>query len=399
MGPKAYQSIYNTSYPKPPSHDAFPKFTRLPRELRVLIWRESLQRNRLVKVELVRKHDADNNIRYAHKNNLGKVVTGGQYHATTPGYRIYSKLLRVSAEARYEALRFYRIHIPCHIRDPWGKTSKESILYLSPDYDFLHLETRCRAKDTVVDYLFDLKAYDPLGIGLYNIAVSKNTLRSSHWFELEPEHLDPPARKAYLETLSQLREVFLVNITTCARSNAGPLSSIRGAGVRFNDGFPIMTQEPAFARLLPDPRPIQRNLKKVIIATPDPREIINSWRRLLANAGIRHRLNQVQYRYLLAQRPIREGDAVFGAEDAERYLAKENQQWKAALETVSGFRKKKPPYTWSPGKVDAAFGFWLFPVDSDGKAPLGLAEQDPLCWNRILDLSDYPPELGLSEMR
>ncbi|KAK7943796.1 uncharacterized protein PG986_012909 [Apiospora aurea] len=101
-----------------------------------------------------------------------------------------------------------------------------------------------------------------------------------------------------------------------------------------------MTKEPAFDRLRNDPRPIEGHLEKVIIATPDPREIVSAWRRVLANAGIGHRLNQVQYRYLLAQRPIAEGDAVFGAEDAEKYLKKENERWRAALGTVSGFRKK-----------------------------------------------------------
>ncbi|KAK8085198.1 hypothetical protein PG997_006469 [Apiospora hydei] len=246
--------------------------------------------------------------------------------------------------------------------------------------------------------MFDLKAYDPLGIGLCNLAASQKTISSSRWSELKPDHLDPPARTAYLDTLLQLREVFFVNIASFARSNAGPLSPIRGLGVRFNDAFPIMTKEPAFDRLRPDPRPIEGNLEKVIIATPDPREIINSWLRVLVNAGVSHHTNQVQYRYLLAQRPVPEGSAVFGPEDAERYLAKENKQWRAALETVSGFWKNKRRFTWSPGEVDAAFGFWLFPVDPAEKAPLGLAEQDPLSWNRVLDLSNYWPELGLSAM-
>ncbi|KAK8069195.1 hypothetical protein PG994_005811 [Apiospora phragmitis] len=399
MAPKEYQSIYNISQPRPPCHDAFPQFTRLPGELRLQIWRESLKRNRLIRVDLaLPKPDADADIRYSHRTDCGKAITGGRYHATIPGYHIYSKLLRVSAEARYEALLFYRIHIPCYIRDPWGKTRKASILYLNPEYDFLHLETRFPAKDTVVDYMFDIKAYDPLGVGLRNLAIDQNTIQSSGWVALKPEHLDLPARTAYLETLSQLREVFWVNITSFARRNAGPLSPIRGLGVRFNDGFPIMTREPVFDRLRADPRPIDENLEKVIIATPDPREIMKSWHRLLANAAIhRDHANSIQYRYLLAQTPT-EGDAVFGSEDAARFLEKENKQWKAMLETVSGFRKNKPPYSWSPGEVDAAFGFWLFPVDADDRAPLGLTEDDPLKWNQVLQLSNCWPELGLSEM-
>ncbi|KAK8131406.1 pectinesterase precursor [Apiospora sp. TS-2023a] len=400
MAATEYQSIYNLSHHGPQSQDGFPQFARLPTELRLQIWRESLRRNRLIRIDLgSTKPDADTtSTRYSQRNSLGKPVTGGIYQATTPGYHIHSKLLRVSLEARYEALRFYRIHIPCYIQDPWGKTRKESILYLNPEYDFLHLETKSPAANAVVDYMFDLKAYDPLDIGLCNLAVSRDTLHASGWLELLPEHLDPPARTAYVETLSQLREVFWVTVTSFARSNAGPLSPIRGVGVRFSDGFPIMTREPVFDRLRNDPRPINRDLEKVIIATPDPRETINPWHQLLANAGVRHRPDQVQYRYLLAQRPIADGDAVFGYEDAERYLEKESKQWKAALATVSGFLKDKAPYTWSPGEADAAFGFWLFPVGSDDKAPLGLTQDEPFQWHRVLDLSNHWPELALSDM-
>ncbi|KAK8052729.1 hypothetical protein PG996_012030 [Apiospora saccharicola] len=213
--------------------------------------------------------------------------------------------------------------------------------------------------------MFDLKAYDPLGIGLRNLAISRDALHSSGWLKLLPEHLDPPVRTAYLEILFLLREV-----------------PVRGVGVRFSDGFPIMTREPVFDRLRTDPGPINRDLEKVIIATPDPRETMNPGHELLANAG----------------RPIADGDAVFGHADAERYLEKESKQWKAALATVSGFHKDKVPYTRSPGEVDAAFGFWLFPVDSDDKAPLGLTEDDPLQWHRVLDLSNHWPELAHSDM-
>lgn len=400
MAPTVHQSIYNTSCPRPQCQDGIPQFARLPTELRVQIWRELLRRNRLIRIDLApTKPGADTPARYSRKNSLGRAVSGGSYQATTPGYHIHSKLLRVSVEARYEALRFYRIHIPCYIQDPWGKTRTESILYLNPEYDFLHLETKDPAANTVVDYMFDLKAYDPLGDGLRNLAVSQTTLHSSGWLQLLPEHLDPPARAAYLQTLSQLREVFWVTVTSFARLNAGPLSPIRGVGVRFSEGFPIMTREPVFDRLRTDPRPIDRDLEKVIIATPDPRETIDPWHQLLENAGVLHRPGQVQYRYLLAQRPIADGDAVFGQGDAERYLEKESKQWKAALATVSGFRKDKAPYTWPPREVDAAFGFWLFPVDSDDKAPLGLTKDDPLKWHQVLNLSNHWPELALSDMQ
>ncbi|KAK9424722.1 putative 2EXR domain-containing protein [Seiridium unicorne] len=336
-------------------------------------------------------------ITYTSKNKLGKSITSSGYRASTSGYHLYSKLLRVNHEARCEALHFYRVHVPCQFEQADGKTLKDSVLYFNPEYDFLHLSPPKFVQYTLVDFLHDLKAYDPLDAGLFNLAVDRQGLTTNDWLTLNPDHLDSRARTAYIETMSQLREVFWVTIPTGGRTNAGHQSGIPRSGFRFNGGFPIMSREPVFERIRSDPRPISEEIKRVIIATKDPRETILPWRRILANAGVQH-TRDVQYRFLLSNGKAGESrNNVFGRDDAERLLEDESRRWRMNLERLASY-SNRPARKIPPGPTEAAFGFWLFPVDADDEAPLGLSDNIPIKSLSILDLSAYWPELGLSEL-
>ncbi|KAM0809647.1 hypothetical protein AB5N19_09993 [Seiridium cardinale] len=158
-----------------------------------------------------------------------------------------------------------------------------------------------------------------------------------------------------------------------------------------------MSREPVFERIRSDPRPIAEEIKRVIIATKDPRETILPWRRILANAGVQH-TRDVQYRFLLSNRKAGESrNDVFGRDDAERLLEDESRRWRMNLERLASY-SKRPARKILPGPTEAAFGFWLFPVDADDEAPLGLSDDIPIKSLSILDLSAYWPELGLSKL-
>ncbi|KAK8014250.1 hypothetical protein PG990_007546 [Apiospora arundinis] len=405
MASKSFQSIHNLSYHVRPGPDEFPQFRCLPKELRLQIWRQALRRNRFIRIELEPLTPAgEPPNQHFTENHLGKLVTEGSYYVRASGYHLYSDLLRVNIEARHEALRFYRIRFPYYVQDPqFGQPA--SVLYLNPEYDFVHLIAERWEKETPASFMHDLIAYDPLGIGLQNLAVDYQTMSRSEWADLDPQDMDTAVRTAYQQTLSQLREVFFVGLTNVARANPGFLRPEENQGkgvVHFSESFPIMSREPVFDRLCPrDPRPIGGDLAKVIIGPRDPREIMALWRQILDNSGIHnededgcdedddhHAKPQevaVRYSYLLAQRPIQEADAVFGPEDAERFLEKEGKRWENTLKTLNR-------------EIDAAFGFWLFPIDLDESRPLTLAEDQPWNGDRVLDLSDHWPELALSEM-
>ncbi|KAK6063977.1 hypothetical protein SCUP234_13201 [Seiridium cupressi] len=158
-----------------------------------------------------------------------------------------------------------------------------------------------------------------------------------------------------------------------------------------------MSREPVFERIRSDPRPIAEEIKRVIIATKDPRETILPWRRILANAGVQH-TRDVQYRFLLSNGKAGESrNNVFGRDDAERLLEDESRRWRMNLERLASY-SNRPARKIPPGPTEAAFGFWLFPVDADDEAPLGLSDNIPIKSLSILDLSAYWPELGLSEL-
>ena len=96
-----FNSIRNTNN----EDRCFTNFQSLPKELRLKIWRHSMQRERIIKVSFENNPPTANTTEFD-----GKTV---QHSAIVDGYKILSKLLCVSQEARYEALSFYRVHIPC----------------------------------------------------------------------------------------------------------------------------------------------------------------------------------------------------------------------------------------------------------------------------------------------
>ena len=125
-----------------------------------------------------------------------------------------SKLLRVSRESREAALRFYRVHVPC--RFTLGAPGEccelvPGLFYFNPSYDFLHVQAGWLAKHTVIDvFFYDLKnTYDPRGVGLLNLALDLIDLHRSNFHETRHSDLDSRVRMAFVETLTQLHEVFL----------------------------------------------------------------------------------------------------------------------------------------------------------------------------------------------
>ncbi|KAH8203222.1 hypothetical protein TruAng_002627 [Truncatella angustata] len=132
--------------------------------------------------------------------------------------------------------------------------------------------------------------------------------------------------------------------------------------------------------------PIAENIKRVVIVAKDARDTIQSWRRILRNTGVRH-TRDLKYRFLLAIDPPRAADKVSGRNGAERPLEKEMERWRRDLQMLarlSGAAMDKPPRVWPPGRTEAAFGFWMFPVNVDDEAPLGLSDDVPIKLHPIL---------------
>ena len=145
----------------------FHKFPDFPPEIALMIWKFALQRHRLISLFVVSgdysNHHYPHSERYSAKNELGKIVCGGNYWLSVNGIHRLSPLLGVSHQSRKAALNFYRVQIPY-------KYGERRCLRLNPEFDFIQIEL-LGPPEILVDFVHDVKAYDPSGIGILNIGI------------------------------------------------------------------------------------------------------------------------------------------------------------------------------------------------------------------------------------
>ena len=151
---------------------SFPHFPRLPIEIAHSIWKQALQQHRLISITVsdTKWHPVwqTDHLQLEAKNGLGKVTSGKNYKLRVTTHHALTPLLRTNRESRKAALEFYRVHIP-YDRVGYGE---ERCLYLSPEWDFVHVfvETK-RHPEVFADFVHDLRAYDPRGVGVLNLGV------------------------------------------------------------------------------------------------------------------------------------------------------------------------------------------------------------------------------------
>lgn len=98
----------------------FPQFTRLPLELRSMVWEQSLCRERLIRVELrpgsSPEHLYEDQERTVRKQAEASLQLSESFLIVLRNRHEISKLLRVCSESRQAALRFYRVQVPCYYK-------------------------------------------------------------------------------------------------------------------------------------------------------------------------------------------------------------------------------------------------------------------------------------------
>ncbi|KAK2040601.1 hypothetical protein LZ31DRAFT_37252 [Colletotrichum somersetense] len=205
-----------TPPPLPPSAppdsgrlDVFSYFPDLPYELRSKIWRLCLERPRVVVIRGV----MDTSGVKASGNEFGNVACNAHWYCEN---RIPA-LFRVCAEARREALSFFRIHLPMASPDPDAhgypqrnqRNPAWDRIYINPDWDLVLYQGASRSL-TMPILASDLLAYDPLGEGVAHYG--SNDWPKSIW-HVDP---DPGFGMATLnESFAVLKSFFL-----CTRSTS-----------------------------------------------------------------------------------------------------------------------------------------------------------------------------------
>jgi hypothetical protein len=434
MALKPHLQIFAPDQADHNSEATFTLFPHLPKELRQKIWRHSLQRTRLFRVYLRSQAHAAS---ARHPRNTTPIAPNKDesYIAQVNGYQSLSKLFRVNSEAREVALSFYRVHLPCrlsgkpegeyvalNIKEPAG--TKDGILYINPEYDFLQITPQMPVKETLINFLYLLKTtYDPRGIGLLNLATDLNDLNANDLHRLHSGDLEPEVRVAFVETLAQLHEVFFVSTPRAGRHILGWLSGIPTSKTILNRSLPIMPLTPTFDRMPRDPRSVAEDLENVFLGTWDQRAPIPLWYRLLQTWSVS--APDIRYRFLLGFQP-NERDQILDCESAEKFLLKEDDVWngverrsdsgnEVVVKLKKTSKKTGKEVRWPVGAehkkyrnedltkaVRPAVGFWLFPVDALG--PLkeeGVSQKEGFkhITKRLKDMTEYWPELALASLR
>ena len=382
--------------PNPADQVAVSKFTlfsQLPPEIRVKIWKASLQRERIIRLRLISSHLME--LLIAQEDDTTKPADMHKgYCAIAVGCQLFSKLLRVNSEARQAALAFYRIHLPARLTSHARETPATwmpGTLHINPEFDILRID-----QDTpeLVGLLHDLKTtYDPRGIGLLNLAVDINGLNGCCGLhEIESLTHSPATVTSFVETLAQLRAVYFVSDVHAGRQPVQQWCWPESDNPTFNRSFPISAMGAPFERIACDPRAVARDLKRVF-ACQDPKDMLQSWLRLLEKWGVPTD-QVVEYRFLLTFIPGH-GKQVYDRRDAQEFLRREDEMWQGTnrdkyIGPFSNLFKKQPAGADIFGDdlenaVKPAFGFWLFPINKNG-VPIN---------GHVLDLSEYSPELGL----
>lgn len=397
---------------------SFTCFPLLFPELRACIWQLSLERHRWLEIQVDTLHipttpgasstsspDSQNNAKpstYSSADQISNSTLDGIYETTVQGRQIHSKLLRVSREARQAAQRFYRVHIPCQFKlrncnD--GVATVRGILYLNPEHDFIRITASDQTGHTLANFLHDLKAHDPRGIGLANLALDANDMQPFRFMErISFEHV----KASFVSTLSNLKNLVWVAHSACGRAILGPMQDFRDAGIRFNHSMPVKAAVPYFELLTRDPRPVELDLQFVLTAWSDPRQMRVHWQQVLERWNITQ-AQPTRERVLFACEPLPHEQQIEDGETATSFLVDEEEAWKTTRRKLRS-RVSRPPWNRLPIQeeegpdelakaVRPAIGFWMFEAEA-----LGPLDEDKEFWRmkNLFDMRGHWPELALA---
>lgn len=408
MSAQSHIPIFNT---RPTSGNlTYYLFPCFPKELRLLIWRHALRRQRIIKLHLSNPDLPDpatymDRVKSINYNAARADNSIARYSVTIDGFQVLSKFLRVCKESRQESLLFYRAHIPCRFarlgkydsmsRAALDRKTTLRTLYFNPEWDFLRISCWPNTIVLLPPFWHDLKTrYDPRGIGLLNLVITDEHDDGADVSALEPSMLLPEIRNSFEQTLRQLHEVFFHQNAQGGRMNLGILLRDVSSDTWFNRSFPISTEIPNFDRFSSDPRPISNDLKTQWMGNRIWRDPYHSFAHTLSKFSISAAQVTTQFKFMISYDATMLGNEIRNREDAEKWLKNDHEQYWID-------RSSWPPYVQKVFEGEdyameskPAFGFWLFPLEAINAETIdrsGISEG-------LGDMRMYSPELGLAVM-
>ncbi|KAH7066138.1 hypothetical protein BKA63DRAFT_523833 [Paraphoma chrysanthemicola] len=393
----------------------FDLFCALPKELRVAIWNLVLCRPRIIRLHISRA-DFENpaTIRdvMATYTSIEETASksGGEYLITMDGFKVLSKFLRVCKESREEALKFYRVHIPCRfVRSPGANpaifgvlvkatfddkldsTIAPGIFYFNPEWDFLRITCWPHTKALLPPFFHDLKTrYDSRGVGLRNLIISEDDQYGSGSIDsIQPSEMQPSILQSFQQTLHGLCNVYF-HQELPFRVNLSWSMGARSGETWFDRSLPISTVIPTFELCPNDSRPIAGDLERQWMGH-DWRNTHVRFTNLMSRFVSPPQKYPANIKFMISYRATLKGDMVNSRDQAEKWLEKDYQafwvdrKWWGRRE-YEAFEDQEYIMECKP-----AFGFWLFPLEATTAA---LSAGSDCIW----DMRLHPPELGLAYM-
>lgn len=386
----------------------FHPFPRLPAEIRIMIWAHALRRPRLISMQVSTEH-YDLEYTKPCTNHLSGPQTSN-FYVFVNGYQLHSNFLRVCREFRVEALKVYRVHIPCAFvstKDS-GRTYRDrshnflyyrstpGTLYYNPENDVLHIKQKAGLRNrnwlqSFIRFVSSLKTiYDPRHVGLLNLVLEKRDIQDL--FHQEPLEQDPPwrrsiASKSFQETMGQLRQFWLMQKKYYLPRNKRCSASMNLNAIRFT--VPRVLSVPTFELLEADPRNALRedNLGNVLNIgsqfVDDPRELISLWQTSFGQIGVQLS-DETNYRVMYTD--DRWYQYAWDKSTTNECL----EEYRREHALLDPSRNQRPFKEDMQTAVRPAVGFWLLPLEAFS----GFKPYDET-WR---GLSGFRPQLALSKL-
>jgi hypothetical protein len=372
----------------------FHAFVQLPAELRLKIWQHAVARPRFINVGLTGLTAAGLEAAKLSMESYQQWLEDGDrsYTILIEGYRTTSRFLRVNREARKAALEFYRVRIPCTLCEKVNDSldtellpsSRPDTFLFNPEYDTLRLHCYEPARGSFAAFFHDLKAtHDPRGVGLLNVALSRNDITRIH-YDSSNVTLQTPE---FHTTIKQLQVIYIVLEHSFGRTNFGFMSNVVEDEFFFNRSLPIKAKTPNITILPRDPRAIELDLKRLHLAGLEPREIFQQWSDLLAKWHLTPDAAICKFLFMFDPH----GD-IKSRDDASGWVSKEDNVWNNP--DIPAWKIRYPAEDLQDA-VKPAFGFWIVPAETFG--PIHERRQSTE-GSKLWDISSHWPMLALFDL-
>ncbi|CVK97650.1 uncharacterized protein FMAN_11645 [Fusarium mangiferae] len=369
-----HPSILNPVMTK--SNLSFHLFPQLPKEIREMVWTQSLTCERYIAVELWSRSVRGGGF-YLQKSLSRGPPVDEQYRLVLVNPPRPSAIFGTSTESRASACRFYRVHLPCFLLRR-SQSAAPGTFWFNPELDTLEI----RGLESFTNFAHDFWRHDCQKAGLRNVCFDARTrLSFDDFYQLaaSPDQLRQVVSRLEHVTFIYYTEDDRVDMAFRRYSNWAPSYPRTLHHLR---SLPIAGATGSFSRQR-DLRPMEDGILNCafISAFFDVGRIVRSWqsgfRRLRATKPCDFRL---AYATGAFQIPF-----IADRADAMEYLMDEEEKWQECFDNASASPPRGPWLFLNgvPEQLDSqlqtAFGFWTVSLEPQDQVASDYPHQPELC--------------------